>query len=413
LASLLAAIPILFHVTSLILIKYHYHLLGRLIFSITTPTAVYFIAALLYIDDGTDGMAAKIIIIGSILMPFMVFMEKEWKYTLIVLVLYLSYLISFNYMNDLIVLQKVHNVDTPELRFVSLIITFIMFSSLFFYYKKLITKKNTKLDYNNKALVEKNRELKELNATKNKLFSIIAHDLRSPLHSILGFAEMLQKEHKTLDKEELEIFSEIFYAASKNTCKIVENLLTWSHSQLNSFKVIPTTIDLHRFVSEIIANMKDSAGMKEIKIINLINKNIYVQADNNIAMVVVRNLVSNAIKFSNRNSNITLNAEPLQNENKDFIKICVADSGVGMDYETITKLFKVENTKSSEGTENEQGTGLGLILCKEFTEKNGGTIYVESELGKGSRFYFTLPLAKPGSIKNYNSKKSKSIEYVV
>jgi signal transduction histidine kinase len=391
LASLIASMPILFHVISFILIKYHRHKAGRFIFSIATPTSVYFAAALIYIDDGTDGMAAKFLILGTIILPFIVFMKNEWKYTLVVLILNFSYLISFNHINDLLVLENLHNVDGPELRFISLITTFVMFSSIFFYYKKQISEINIKLDQSNNHLVERNRELKALNATKNKFFTIIAHDLKSPFNTILGFTEMLQKKHKTINDKELEFYSKTIYKASLNTYKIVENLLTWSHSQLNKVTRKPITINVKNFVSDIIAQLHEIANLKEINVEICVDQSICANADRNIANVVLQNLLSNAIKFSYRDSTIKLSAYQIQFNNKAYIEICVADSGVGMSLDTISKLFKIENTQSLEGTEDEQGTGLGLFLCKEFTENNGGKIRVESKLGKGSEVYFTLP----------------------
>jgi two-component system sensor histidine kinase/response regulator len=309
---------------------------------------------------------------------------------MLALCLDLFYIISFNYMNGLVSLPNIHNVDSPELRLISIITAFIIFSSLFFYYKKLIIEQNLILDQTNKDLSAKNEELNEVNATKDKFFSIIAHDLRGPLNSIHGFAELLQTNHKTFDECELESFAKVFYNTSENTCKTVENLLSWSHSQLNSLQVNSTTIQLHRFISDEIEIQKELANAKEIQINNFINQNIVVEADSDIARVVFRNLITNAIKFSYRNSTISILANKVKEGGEDFIEICVSDTGIGMESESCSKLFKVENVNSNPGTEDEIGTGLGLILCKEFAEKNGGKIYVNSKKGKGSDFYFTL-----------------------
>lgn len=405
LASLLTSMTILAHILSFMLVRYHKYNWGRFIYSITTATTVYFVAALIYVDDGTDGMAAKFLILGTIIMPFIVFTKKEWKFTLIALFLDLFYIISFNYTNDLLGLPNIHNVDSPGLRLISIITTFIIFCSIFFYYKKLIIEQNIKLDQSNMDLVERNEELLELNATKNKLFTIIAHDLRNPFNSILGYAEMLKENHRIFNDEEMKSFSKTFYETSVNTYKIVENLLTWSHSQLNCLNNNPITIDIHNFVSETVSHLKATAKIKEIQIKNLIDKSICAKADKNIANIVLQNLLSNAIKFSHRNGTVTISAIPMQNENKAYIEICVADSGVGMDSDTVTKLFKVETAKSRLGTENELGTGLGLLLCKEFAEKNDGKIHAESKLGKGSKFYFTLPILE-SKTNNRNSLKS-------
>ncbi len=389
-ASLLTAMPIFFHLLSFVLIRYHQYNLGRFIFSITTATAVYIIAALIYNNNGTDGMAAKFLIHGTIIMPFIVFTIKEWKYTLIALSLDLFYIISFNSANELLNLPNIPDVDSPELRMISIITTFIIFCSIFFYYKRFIIEQNVKLDNINKDLLAKNEELHELNVTKNKFFTIISHDLRGPLHAIHGCAKILKENHHTFDEEELKSFSKSFYNASKNTCNTVDNLLSWSHSQLNSLTIKPVTIELHDFVLEVVDSLKTTASMKEIQINNRINNDIYVHADKDIARVVLQNLLSNAIKYSYRRSTVTITARTLLNENKGTVEICVADTGLGMDSATVSKLFKIENTKSLTGTESEMGTGLGLLLSKEFAEKNQGEIYVESELGKGSKFYFTL-----------------------
>lgn len=405
-ASLLTAITILAHLLSFILVRYHQYNIGRFIYSITTATTVYFVAALIYSNDGTDGMAAKFLILGAIIMPFIVFTKKEWKFTLLALSIDLFYIVSFNSLNVLIDLPNIHNVDTPALRLISILTTFIIFCSIFFYYKKVIIEQNLKLDQSNKDLMAKNKELEELNATKNKFFSIVAHDLRSPFNTILGFTELLQKNHNAFSKEEMEAFSKIFYKAAVNTHKTVENLLSWSRSQLDCVKVAPTAIELNGFVSEIITRQQEIAGKKEIKIKNLIDTSIYVDADKNISSLILRNLISNSIKFSYRKGNVVVSATPLQRNQKSYIEICVEDSGVGMSPDALTKLFRIENTKSLSGTENEQGTGLGLLLCKEFVEKHGGKIRVESVLGSGSKFYFTLPTAESNVHRDFSFESS-------
>lgn len=412
-ASMLTAVTILAHLTSFMLVRYHQYNIGRFIYSITTATTVYFVAALIYTDDGTDGMAAKFLILGAIIMPFIVFTKKEWKFTLLALSVDLGYIISFNYLNNLLDLPNIHNVDTPALRLLSILTTFIIFCSIFFYYKNLIIKQNLKLDQSNKELMVKNKELEELNATKNKFFSIVAHDLRSPFNTILGFTKILQKNHHAFNSEELESFSNSFYTAAVNTHKTVENLLSWSRSQLNCLKITPTSIELQDFVSEIVSRQQEIARKKEINLKNKIGKGIYVDADKNICGLVLRNLISNAIKFSFRKGVVTISALSLQRNHTSYVEICVEDSGVGMNPDALTKLFKIENANSRAGTENEQGTGLGLLLCKEFVEKHGGVIRVESELGSGSKFYFTLPALESNVHNNFSFASSNNIECLV
>lgn len=400
LAALLTAMPILFHTLSFVLIRYHKYDLGRFIYSITTATTVYFVAALIYNDGGTDGMAAKFLIHGTIIMPFIVFTKKEWKFTLMALLLDLFYIISFNYMNGLLSLPNIQNVDGPALRLISIITTFILFATIFFYYKKLIIEQSVKLEQSNNDFIERNAELRELNATKNKFFTIIAHDLKSPFNVILGFARMLKENHKKLSAEKLELYTENLLVTSENTYKLVENLLNWSCSQLKRNSNNPVTIYVNNFVADTISKVQDVANLKEISIINKVDKNIYAEVDENEVSVVLQNILSNAIKFSYRQKTITISSKLEQKEADSFIEICIADSGVGMSSDQVTDLFKIENAISCKGTENEQGTGLGLLICKEFIEKNSGQIRVESELSKGSKFYITLPSIESQSYNN-------------
>lgn len=391
-ASLITSIPILAHLISFLLVRNQNYKLGRLIFSTTTTTTVYFVAALLYNDDGTDGMAAKFLMLGTIMLPFIVFSVKEWHLTILVLCLNLFYLVSFNYTNAKLNLALTHNVDTPGLRMTAILTEFIMFSSIFFFYKKVIIENNQKLDESNKQLVLKNEELSATNATKNKFFSIISHDLRGPMHSILGCAEILHKRCATFEKEELLEFAESFYKASINTNKIVENLLTWSQTQMNTLKVNIEEFNVSELILDVVESYECIAENKGVSVMNLVDNNIQVLADTNHVRLVLQNLISNAVKFSKRGGDVILRANFITKDDLSLTKIYVSDCGIGMDKKTVNGLFKPDQTFSNPGTENEKGTGLGLLLCKEFIELNNGDLSVISAPGKGSEFCFTLPL---------------------
>jgi signal transduction histidine kinase len=203
---------------------------------------------------------------------------------------------------------------------------------------------------------------------------------------------MLKKYHNEYEKSKLKVFSELFYTQSKNTYRIVENLLSWSQSQMNYVKLNLQKFELKDFVKETLIDYADLSQKKDIKIINSIPKNILVKADKNIARSVFQNLVTNAVKFSYPKSKILISTSIEKKEMKNFVSIYVTDYGIGMDSETVSNLFKIDNTSSRKGTNNELGSGLGLILCKELAEMNQGNISVESKLGIGSRFCFTLPL---------------------
>ncbi len=239
-----------------------------------------------------------------------------------------------------------------------------------------------------KRIEQSEAELKELNGTKAKLFSIIAHDLRSPFNSILGFTELLIENLNNLGVEESEKYLDIINSSAKNTLILLDNLLNWAKSQTGQVIFKPEKVVLSSIIQEIFELLNSSAKNKNILLNCFQLEEIIVFADQNMIKTILRNLISNAIKFTNSNGKIDVTA--LQNDN--FIEIAVSDNGVGMNEEIRNKLFSLETNETTIGTANEKGSGLGLILCKEFVEKHGGKIWVESELGKGSVFKFKLPL---------------------
>ncbi len=249
----------------------------------------------------------------------------------------------------------------------------------------------------NIALIQQKEEIEtkinmlvELNATKDKFFSIISHDLKSPFNSILGFSQLLETNIENNDQEERLEFVQIIRESAENTLKLLENLLEWAKSQTGKIKFNPEIISLEYLFSEAINLVESSAKNKNITISIAEGDNIEIYADNNMISTVLRNLLSNAIKFTPKNGKVVLKGILKDNE----VWITIWDNGIGIKSENITKLFKISESVSSQGTENEIGTGLGLILCNEFIEKHNGKIWVESELGKGSEFKFMLPLRK-------------------
>jgi signal transduction histidine kinase len=233
-------------------------------------------------------------------------------------------------------------------------------------------------------------QLGELNATKDKFFSIIAHDLKSPFNSMLGFSEILNENFDEYDTQKQKKFISLIYQELQGTYKLLENLLYWSRSQRGTIDFKPKKLNLYLLVSETTELLIQLAKNKSINLINQIPKNINVEADRDMLLTIIRNLISNAIKFTPKGGEISMKAT--QTKDDKFVQILVTDNGVGISKETQSKLFDIGENTSTKGTENESGTGLGLILCKEFVEKHGGKIWVESELGKGSNFKFTLPL---------------------
>lgn len=232
-----------------------------------------------------------------------------------------------------------------------------------------------------------NEELKILNSSKDKFFSIIAHDLKSPLSGLLGFTEILVEEFDDLDDEEKREFIGHSHQASKNLMALLENLLEWSRIQIGNNAFEPEEVALEPIIEEIFSLFNQNAKSKNIQLVKNIDSEVNVVADQNMIKTILRNLISNGIKFTNDGGTVSISAE----EQNEFIKISVSDSGVGISKENINKLFKIDGGFTTPGTTNERGTGLGLVLCKELVEKNGGKISVESEPGRGTKFIFTLP----------------------
>ncbi len=237
-------------------------------------------------------------------------------------------------------------------------------------------------------LKESENLLKKNIATKDKLFSIIAHDLKSPFHSILGLSElMIDDLYRPEDAKNKKIVTHIRTSA-QSTLVLLDNLLNWSTTQTGQTSITLEQQSFSSLIKEIFELLSSAAENKKIDLNFLAPEEIIVHADLNMVKTVLRNLVSNAIKFTHPNGKINVYAR----QSNGFVEITVSDNGVGMDDEAISKLFQLETNESTYGTQNEKGSGLGLILCKEFVEKHGGEIWVESEVDKGSAFRFTLPL---------------------
>ena len=242
----------------------------------------------------------------------------------------------------------------------------------------------------NKELIVAKENAELSNSTKDKFFSIIAHDLRSPFSSMLGFAEILEDDYDDYNTDEKKKFINIIHNGLKATFSLLENLLFWSRSQRGLIDFTPEIINLHLLFYKTSALLKLSANDKSIKITNKISEHILVKADEEMLSTIIRNLISNAIKFTPEGGEIIINAQLINVDGK-FVEISVKDTGVGIANKIQETLFDIGESTSTKGTKNENGTGLGLILCKEFVEKHGGVIGVESEINKGSLFYFTIP----------------------
>ena len=238
------------------------------------------------------------------------------------------------------------------------------------------------------ALKESEIQLLRLNADKDLFISILGHDLKSPFNSILGFSEILTEEIRNLDKDKIEEIARNINKSATITNKLLEDILMWSRAQQGSIAFKPQIMRLSEICRTVLEILNPSAYAKNITIIDSSAANINVYADSDMLKTILLNLVSNAIKFTNNGGRINITTE----QNSGNVTISVSDNGIGIPPDNLAQLFDISEVITTKGTAGETGTGLGLLLCKEFIEKHGGKIWVESEVGKGSDFKFTLPL---------------------
>jgi signal transduction histidine kinase len=239
----------------------------------------------------------------------------------------------------------------------------------------------------NIQISQQNEKLTELNNTKDKFFSIIGHDLKGPLNSLSAFSHLLINHTASLTEEEIRTIARDLDKSLKNLYELLENLLGWARSQTGRLEMTPVNIKVIDVFRENVRLLGKAAHNKKLKVEIIADDKLEVIADLNSFKTVIRNLLSNAIKFTDVDGVITIFAD----EWKDTVEIGIHDTGVGMSPEVQSKIFEISSKHSTLGTNKEKGTGLGLILCKEFIEKNRGTIRVESEEGVGTTFRITLP----------------------
>ena len=247
---------------------------------------------------------------------------------------------------------------------------------------------------NEQKLIQSESKLKELNLSKDKFFSIISHDLRSPFNQIIGATEMLLTKLEEYDKKMIRKFLTLLNEEAVKSYRLLENLLQWSKNQRGLIKYNPRPLNIRELIKEILLIVEKAAENKKISISVKIATDLYAYADKDMLLTILRNLLSNAVKFTGENGKIATHATQKMDFDtmQSYIEFCVSDNGVGIEEKDIAKLFKMTDSYSAKGTYNETGTGLGLILCKEFVEKHHGKIWVESKVGEGSNFKFTIPL---------------------
>ncbi len=270
---------------------------------------------------------------------------------------------------------------------------------------RLLKHKISELEKTNDKLRRSARTLEQLNATKNRFFSIIAHDLKNPFNALLGFSEIIVTNFSNIDQEERKEYIGMIHQSSQNLYKLLENLLKWSAAQTGTMHYLPEKFDLVSLIQSEINFFRISANKKKISLRANIPEALIINSDKLLLSSVIRNLIDNAIKFTNEQGsiNISISSSP-----KD-VRVSIDDSGIGIPWEMQKKLFRVDGDNSRKGTGNEEGGGLGLILCKELIEKAGGKIGFYSKPGVGSSFWFNLPIGN-GQVSEYSTEyNSKNI----
>jgi PAS domain S-box-containing protein len=278
-----------------------------------------------------------------------------------------------------------HKTANDEVRAVEVHSSFITFNNqqiLFSIIYDVTDRKKAK-----QALLKSEQQQKELNATKDKLFSIISHDLRSPFNSIIGLSDLLTDSTENQSVEDSKVIVKMINSSSKSALILLDNLLDWARSQTGQISFNPINLNLKLIIIETFELLKPTAQIKNIALKYNQYTDFEVYADENMLKIILHNLISNGIKFNNTNGKIDIYTEQKQNG----IEITVSDNGVGISKDIQSMLFNVYKNTTTRGTSNEKGSGLGLLICKEFLDKHNGHIWAESELGKGSTIKFILP----------------------
>jgi len=269
--------------------------------------------------------------------------------------------------------------------------SFLLFFAMYVltrYYDKI--RINKLLESKNKKIEQSENELRRLNAAKNKFFSIIAHDLKNPFHTVLGYSQLLSGNYDNFSETERRKFASDINQSTSNIFRLLQNLLEWAKSQTGRLVYLPREIDFGHILKNAVSVLRPLADQKHISIELNYDERLILFADPQMIETVMRNLVNNAIKFTPEHGKVAISAKQIE----ELIEIRITDTGIGIEEKEVLTLFKIDSTIKRKGTNNEDGSGLGLILCEEFIQKHNGSIGVESVPGKGSTFYFSVPAKK-------------------
>jgi signal transduction histidine kinase len=370
--SLLAGI-----VSSVLLIGYLYKaplLYGSGIIPVSLPAAICF-------------LLLSITLLRTYRLRYWTFnILKDNKVIIKLLKSFLPLIIFIIILQGFLIINLSLNKKNPTLA--TALILFIIISITIYFIINVSTVLGNDLVRAEKALKENEKKLLKLNADKNRFISILGHDLRGPFNNLLGLSEMLTQEAGMLDRKEIEDIATFMNKSAHSTYKLLEDILLWANTQQGKIPFEPEKVSLKEIYENIFELLKSSADAKNIRINFASNDHINLIADIAMLKTIMRNLISNAIKYTNPGGTINISSEKATGE----MIFTVSDNGIGISHDNLTKLFSISEILTTKGTANETGTGLGLLLCKEFVEKHGGRIWAESEAGKGSDFKFTIPL---------------------
>jgi len=327
--------------------------------------------------NGSNIMIAFIILIFGILVA----PNKIKKYILILFIAVNIFILLIQfYRPDLII-----NFPNETDRWIDNLIT-VIYSSYFIYLIICFVHKNYTLE---RLKAEKGEiRLHQLNADKDRFISILGHDLKNPFNNLLGLSELLTEDIRKLNIDEIDTIANDINKTAKRTYKLLEDILMWARTQQGKIPFEPQILNFRDICIDILEILSPNANAKNITINCTPSDEINIYVDIDMLKTIMRNLVSNAIKFTNNGGVININAE----QNSENVTISVTDNGIGIEPDDLKKLFDISEVLTTKGTAGETGTGLGLLLCKEFVGKHGGKIWIESEVGKGSEFKFTLPV---------------------
>lgn len=370
-------------ISVLLIVIYYFVRFKHIVKPFVTPIIIISLLAnsILWIFNG--GMNGSNIMIAFIILilGLLVFPVKTKKYFfLLFLAMNITILFIQFYRPDLIV-----NFPSETDRWVDHLVTFI-YSSIFIYIIIRFVHRNYSLE---RVKAEKGElRLHQLNADKDRFISILSHDLRSPFNNLLGLSDVLTENIHQLKIDEINTLANQIKTTARSTYNLLDDLLMWARSQQDRIPFNPQILSFRDICTSVLEPLNPIAYAKTITITYSAPDGTKIFADTDMIKTVLRNLVSNAIKFTNTGGTIIINAE----EDPENITISISDNGIGIAFADLKKLFNISEVLSTKGTANEKGTGLGLLLCREFVEKHGGKIWVVSEVGKGSAFKFTLPL---------------------